>query len=67
MTQKEIKLQEKPWISKDILKAIHIRDRIYKDYIQAKDPIRKTNLGNQFKTVRNRINDDIKLSKKSLN
>ena len=65
MSQKEIKLQEKPWISKDILKAIHIRDRIYKDYIQAKDPIRKTNLGNQFKTVRNRINDDIKLSKKS--
>ena len=47
LTQKEIKLQEKPWINKKILQAMVIRDQIHKNYIQAKDPIRKSNLENQ--------------------
>ena len=64
LTNKEIKYHEKPWINRNILQAILIRDEIYKRFIQAKDPNRKAYYENNYKTARNKINNDIKQSKK---
>ena len=64
MTKKEIKLQSKPWLTKQILDAIRERDSVYKRFVKAKDSDLKTELCNQYKTLRNKVNDDIRDSKK---
>ena len=63
MTKKEIKLQSKPWLTKQILDAIRERDSVYKRFVKAKDSDLKTELCNQYKTLRNKVNDDIRDSK----
>ena len=63
ITNKEIKHQAKPWITKEILMAICDRDFLYKKYIRAKIPESKAEYGKQYKTLRNKITEQIKQSK----
>ena len=45
----EDKLRKKPWITPDILTSIENKNKLYRKYIRAKDPSRKTILHNEFK------------------
>ena len=37
MTKNEIKQKQKPWITKEILKSMHHRNKLYKHYLKVKD------------------------------
>ena len=65
MTQKEIKLQYTPWITKDILQSIKIRENLYKKIIKAKDKDIKENYHKNYKEIRNKILANSRQSKKS--
>ena len=55
LTRKEIKLQNKPWITKDICKAIKRRETLYRKFIKAKDPLIKEQYHKNYKDLRNQI------------
>ena len=64
MTQKEIQLQSKPWINKDILKMINDREKLYKLFIKAKNPTLKEELHTKYKELRNKIRESTRVSQK---
>ena len=64
MTQKEIQLQSKPWITKEILKMINEREKLYKMYIKSKNSIIKEEFHNKYKELRNKIRDLTRKSQK---
>ena len=45
LTQKEIQLQQKPWITSDILLIMQKRDALYKDFAKEKNAEFKKRLG----------------------
>ena len=63
LSRKEIKQKFKPWITKDIRKAIITREKLYKKFIRAKDQERKLNIHKQYKELRNNIVSIIRKSK----
>ena len=64
MTQKEIQLQSKPWINKNILNMIKEREKIYKMYLKTKDPTLKQDFHKKFKELRNKTREASRLSQK---
>ena len=64
LTKKELKLKEKPWITRGILKSIQVRDSTYKKLIKAKDDGNKKYLEQKLKTYRNKLTVLIRESKK---
>ena len=64
MSNKEIKQQQKPWITKEILQTINERDRLHKKWIEEKDNVIKTSLHTDYKDIRNKIREDILTNKK---
>ena len=65
MTNKEVKIKNKPWITSGILKSIKIKDFTHKKYLQAKNIETKNNLFIKFKSYRNSVSNLLKLSKKT--
>ena len=65
LSRKEMRSQAKPWITEGILNSIKRRETTFRKYIDAKDPIRKEALRNEYKTLRNRITYIINQSKKN--
>ena len=72
MTNKEMKLRDKPWITSGILKSIKIKDSTHKKYIKAKNAetnlflkFKSYNLFLKFKSYRNSVSNLLKLSKKN--
>ena len=63
LSQKEIELKQKPWLTSGILKSMKIRDNVYKKFMLAKDPLKKQNLLRDFKNKRNLITTLIRSSK----
>ena len=63
LSKKEIEFKQKPWLTKGILKSIKIRDKIYKKFLAAKDPLNKQKLFRDFKIKRNIITTLIRDSK----
>ena len=63
LSQKEIKLKQKPWLTSGLLKSMRTRDNIYKKFMLAKDALRKQNLLRDFKNKRNLITTLIRSSK----
>ena len=55
----------KPWITRDILKSISQRDKIFKLFVREKDAIEKANHYIDFKLKRNEIVNSIRESKRS--
>ena len=55
LSKKEIKLQQKPWITKGILTSIMKKNRIYKKLSRTKNIEKKNTLKIQFKHYRNSI------------
>ena len=66
MTNKEIKQQQKPWITKEILRTMNERDKIHKKWVGEKDIVTKTSLHTDYKNIRNRIREDILTNKKKI-
>ena len=54
---------EKPWITKGILKSIKKKNQIYRKCIRTKNAIKKEELHNIFKSYRNSFNKIARLSK----
>ena len=72
MTVKEIKNMQKPWITKEIIKKIKIRDKVHKEYIKnlaksegSEAEKRKIEeLRSQYKMHRNQITSAIRASER---
>ena len=62
--KKNIKLQQKPWITKGILNSIKKRDNLFRQFRKCQRQGRKIVLYNRYKVYRNQIVSLIKLSKK---
>ena len=65
VTNKDHKRKYKPWITNGILTSMRRRDTILKQYIRVKDPNRKLILHADYKHVRNKIVELIKISKQT--
>jgi hypothetical protein len=63
-TKREIKLQQKPWITSGILKSRAKRDIFYKDFVKEKHPMKKERLGSIYLSYRNLIVTLLRNSKK---
>ena len=62
-SQRELKLREKPWITKGILKAIQNKNKIHKKVLRTKNLKQKEYYHNLFKQYRNEINKLCRISK----
>ena len=60
ITSKETKLQNKPWISQEILKNINKKNKLYHKFCKAKDPTRKEQLHEEFKVLRNTVTNSLR-------
>ena len=65
LSKRELRMQVKPWITKGILNSIQRKDKLFRLFIRAKDPIRKETLHTEYKTLKNRITYTINMSKKN--
>ena len=63
--KKDLKLQQKPWITKGILNSIRNRDIIFRKLKKTTNPIAKLNLQERYKTYRNQIVALSRISKKN--
>ena len=64
LTQKEIQLQQKPWITSDILLIMQKRDALYKDFAKEKNAEFKKRLGTLYRSYRNQAVSLIRKSKR---
>ena len=65
LTQKEIRVEQRPWITKGLLVSMKIRDDLSKRRAREKKPQLKSRLTNQYKRYRNLIVTLLKMSKKN--
>ena len=66
LTPKEIGLQQRPWITSGLLKSMFSRDKLYKEFVTERNPRRKQELHNLFKTKRNMITTLLRNAKKPI-
>ena len=64
MSKKEVKNKQRPWITKGILKAIHIKTSWLKEFMRRKN--KNTTEYNNYKLYRDKINHLIRASKKNI-
>ena len=64
LTKKEIGLQQRPWITPDIVFAINERNQIYKEFIEEKNPDSKNNKYSTYKAKRNLVTSRLRKAKK---
>ena len=55
LSKRQIKTRIKPWITQGICKSMSKRDFYLRKFIKAKDPVRKSNFHNSFKSYHNSI------------
>ena len=65
LTNREYKLQSKPWLTRGILKSIKARDKLLEKILKAKNNNTKTKLRNKYKQHKYKIIKLIRISKKS--
>ena len=65
VTLKQYRLMLKPWITKDILKKCDERNKLLKLLKQESDPDKIVSLRKEYKTLRNKITDEKRNSKKA--
>ena len=63
LSNKEIKTLRKPWITTGILKSIAKKNKINRKYNRTKNPIKKEELHQLYKTYKNSITKLARLSK----
>ena len=65
ITNREFKRMYKPWITDGILNSIKRKDKLYDRYVKSKNRITNDDLHEEYKILRNQINELIRLSKKN--
>ena len=65
VTQQEYKRKFKPWINDHILSKINIKNKKFKQYMECKNSIAKSNLHHEFKTLKNQLQAETRQSKKA--
>ena len=65
LTKKEIGLQQRPWITPDILAAINEWNKFHKEFLEEKGPDSKIEKHNKYKTKRNLVTSRMRKAKKS--
>ena len=65
LTRKEFKQTVKPWITSNILQQIKERDKLRLKSIKEKNDIERTRLLDNYKSLRNRIVDQIRENKQN--
>ena len=63
LSLQEVKLSYKPCITTGILNSIKNRNRIDRKVIRAKDPVKKTNLENEYRLYKTQPDKTLKASK----
>ena len=63
LSKKEQNLQQRPWVSGDILSEMHTRNEIHKKFIKEKKFLTKGNLFSEYKKKRNDVLSKIKNSR----
>ena len=53
--KKVINLKTSPWMTPEIFNSMKVRDKLYKSFLRAKEPLVKATLKERFKLYRNRI------------
>ena len=64
LTEKEIGLQQRPWITPDIMPVINERNKLYKEFIEEKSPDSKIYKHNTYKAKRNLVTSRLRKAKK---
>ena len=65
VTQKEFRLLQKPWITRDILRKCDERDELTKKISLEVDPVKIENLRKEYKLLRNKITKEKRSNKKT--
>ena len=65
MTKNELRLEQRPWISRGILQSMRKRDNLYKSMAREKDFVLKLEISKSYKLYRNMIVTLLKQSKKN--
>ena len=65
MTNREFKRRYKPWITNRIIKSINRKNKLFNRYCKTKDLNVKEQVYNDYKLLRNSINELLRISKKS--
>ena len=65
ITNNEFKRRYKPWISKGILISINRKNKLYKKYIKCANNDSKLLTYNEYKTLKNQINELVRLGKRT--
>ena len=63
LSLQEVKLSYKPWITTGILNSIKNKNRIHMKVIRTKDPVRKTNLENEYRLYKTQLDETLKARK----
>ena len=63
MTHKEIRLEQRPWVTQGLLVSMRVRDNLYKQLAIKKDPIEKEVTLHLYKRYRNMIVNLLRVSK----
>ena len=63
MTHKEIRLEQRPWVTQGLLVSMRVRDNLYKQLAIKKDPIEKEVTLHLYKHYRNMIVNLLRVSK----
>ena len=64
-SKQQQKRNTKPWITKDILKMIKLKDKTYQKIVKEENVITKTQLNETYKGQKNEITKTIRKSKKN--
>ena len=64
MTQKQIRLEQRPWITQGLLVSMKKRDKLSKQRAREKDPQTRNEISEKYKHYRNMIVTLLKMSKK---
>ena len=66
MKSKETKLQNKLWISQEIVKNINKINKLHHKFCKAKDPARKDQLYKELKALTNAVTNSLRESEENL-
>ena len=66
LTKKEIGLQQRPWITPDIMSAINERNKLYKEFVDEKSPDSKIDKFSSYKAKRNLVTSNLRKANKTL-
>ena len=65
LTQKEIRLEQRPWVTRGLFVSMRVRDMLYKQLSREKESVLKAEISKLYKRYRNLIVTLLKKSKQN--